>query len=117
MCIRDSGNNNNNKNNNNNNNKNNNNNNNNIRSEPAETVSRGAVPVISGNAIRVRQPIRCHTHTSCRSAPPPWLSLIHISEPTRLLSTSYAVFCLKKNKSQVMPNRDYAGQRTKRDTG
>ena len=26
------------------------------------------------------------------------LSLIHISEPTRLLSTSYAVFCLKKKK-------------------
>ena len=25
------------------------------------------------------------------------LSLIHISEPTRLLSISYAVFCLKKN--------------------
>ena len=24
------------------------------------------------------------------------LSLIHISEPTSLLSTSYAVFCLKK---------------------
>ena len=24
------------------------------------------------------------------------LSLIHTSEPTRLLSTSYAVFCLKK---------------------
>ena len=24
------------------------------------------------------------------------LSLIHISEPTRLLSTSYAVFCLTK---------------------
>src|SRR5674536_399587 len=24
-----------------------------------------------------------------------WLSLIHISEPTRLLSISYAVFCLK----------------------
>src|SRR5665254_20381 len=29
------------------------------------------------------------------------LSLIHISEPTRLLSTSYAVFCLKKkNKNK-----------------
>ena len=28
------------------------------------------------------------------------LSLIHISEPTRLLSTSYAVFCLKKKKVQ-----------------
>ena len=25
-----------------------------------------------------------------------YLSLIHISEPTRLLSISYAVFCLKK---------------------
>src|SRR5678816_698396 len=42
------------------------------------------------------------------SEPPPrhdWLSalswglsLIHISEPTRLLSISYAVFCLKKKK-------------------
>src|SRR5678815_3842520 len=27
-------------------------------------------------------------------AVPSWLSLIHISEPTRLLSISYAVFCL-----------------------
>eukprot|EP00658_Telonema_sp_P-2_P071241 TRINITY_DN60540_c0_g1_i1.p1 TRINITY_DN60540_c0_g1~~TRINITY_DN60540_c0_g1_i1.p1 ORF type:complete len:271 (+),score=77.43 TRINITY_DN60540_c0_g1_i1:81-893(+) len=29
------------------------------------------------------------------------LSLIHISEPTRLLSISYAVFCLKKKKRQT----------------
>src|SRR5678815_387350 len=29
----------------------------------------------------------------------PCLSLIHISEPTRLLSISYAVFCLKKKKT------------------
>eukprot|EP00658_Telonema_sp_P-2_P046785 TRINITY_DN35094_c0_g1_i1.p1 TRINITY_DN35094_c0_g1~~TRINITY_DN35094_c0_g1_i1.p1 ORF type:complete len:116 (-),score=12.16 TRINITY_DN35094_c0_g1_i1:21-368(-) len=29
------------------------------------------------------------------------LSLIHISEPTRLLSISYAVFCLKKKKTTV----------------
>eukprot|EP00658_Telonema_sp_P-2_P080124 TRINITY_DN7905_c0_g1_i1.p1 TRINITY_DN7905_c0_g1~~TRINITY_DN7905_c0_g1_i1.p1 ORF type:complete len:166 (-),score=34.56 TRINITY_DN7905_c0_g1_i1:62-559(-) len=29
------------------------------------------------------------------------LSLIHISEPTRLLSISYAVFCLKKKKKDV----------------
>src|SRR5678816_4810460 len=28
------------------------------------------------------------------------LSLIHISEPTRLLSISYAVFCLKKKKTR-----------------
>eukprot|EP00658_Telonema_sp_P-2_P031836 TRINITY_DN23740_c0_g1_i2.p1 TRINITY_DN23740_c0_g1~~TRINITY_DN23740_c0_g1_i2.p1 ORF type:complete len:139 (+),score=17.54 TRINITY_DN23740_c0_g1_i2:136-552(+) len=30
------------------------------------------------------------------------LSLIHISEPTRLLSISYAVFCLKKKKLTAM---------------
>eukprot|EP00658_Telonema_sp_P-2_P025530 TRINITY_DN20286_c0_g1_i2.p1 TRINITY_DN20286_c0_g1~~TRINITY_DN20286_c0_g1_i2.p1 ORF type:complete len:214 (+),score=43.28 TRINITY_DN20286_c0_g1_i2:102-743(+) len=30
----------------------------------------------------------------------PDLSLIHISEPTRLLSISYAVFCLKKKKEK-----------------
>ena len=31
------------------------------------------------------------------------LSLIHISEPTRLLSISYAVFCLKK-KNNTQPH-------------
>eukprot|EP00658_Telonema_sp_P-2_P066785 TRINITY_DN5574_c0_g2_i1.p1 TRINITY_DN5574_c0_g2~~TRINITY_DN5574_c0_g2_i1.p1 ORF type:complete len:316 (-),score=45.80 TRINITY_DN5574_c0_g2_i1:13-960(-) len=31
------------------------------------------------------------------------LSLIHISEPTRLLSISYAVFCLKKKKKTTLP--------------
>src|SRR5678816_3000232 len=30
-----------------------------------------------------------------------YLSLIHISEPTRLLSISYAVFCLKKKKKKT----------------
>src|SRR5678816_4777855 len=29
------------------------------------------------------------------------LSLIHISEPTRLLSISYAVFCLKKKNTKT----------------
>eukprot|EP00658_Telonema_sp_P-2_P027830 TRINITY_DN2142_c0_g1_i2.p3 TRINITY_DN2142_c0_g1~~TRINITY_DN2142_c0_g1_i2.p3 ORF type:complete len:120 (+),score=17.50 TRINITY_DN2142_c0_g1_i2:401-760(+) len=33
-------------------------------------------------------------------APTKRLSLIHISEPTRLLSISYAVFCLKKKKKK-----------------
>ena len=32
------------------------------------------------------------------------LSLIHISEPTRLLSISYAVFCLKKKKPSFNPS-------------
>ncbi len=38
---------------------------------------------------------------SCGLAGEGWvvrLPLIHISEPTRLLSISYAVFCLKKKK-------------------
>eukprot|EP00658_Telonema_sp_P-2_P082368 TRINITY_DN869_c0_g1_i19.p1 TRINITY_DN869_c0_g1~~TRINITY_DN869_c0_g1_i19.p1 ORF type:complete len:108 (-),score=13.78 TRINITY_DN869_c0_g1_i19:112-435(-) len=35
-----------------------------------------------------------YSHTLSR------LSLIHISEPTRLLSISYAVFCLKKKKKK-----------------
>eukprot|EP00658_Telonema_sp_P-2_P024509 TRINITY_DN19852_c0_g1_i3.p1 TRINITY_DN19852_c0_g1~~TRINITY_DN19852_c0_g1_i3.p1 ORF type:complete len:154 (-),score=26.29 TRINITY_DN19852_c0_g1_i3:60-521(-) len=34
------------------------------------------------------------------------LSLIHISEPTRLLSISYAVFCLKKKKKIYKTNTD-----------
>src|SRR5674536_137436 len=33
------------------------------------------------------------------------LSLIHISEPTRLLSISYAVFCLKKKKNETEKQR------------
>ena len=33
----------------------------------------------------------------------PYLSLIHISEPTRPLYISYAVFCLKKNASRPAP--------------
>src|SRR5674536_389796 len=33
------------------------------------------------------------------------LSLIHISEPTRLLSISYAVFCLKKKKKTQLATK------------
>ena len=36
------------------------------------------------------------------------LSLIHISEPTRLLSISYAVFCLKKKKNKLLTHQDAA---------
>eukprot|EP00658_Telonema_sp_P-2_P010324 TRINITY_DN13891_c0_g1_i1.p1 TRINITY_DN13891_c0_g1~~TRINITY_DN13891_c0_g1_i1.p1 ORF type:complete len:1462 (-),score=417.56 TRINITY_DN13891_c0_g1_i1:67-4452(-) len=35
-----------------------------------------------------------------------YLSLIHISEPTRLLSISYAVFCLKKKKKKILQNKE-----------
>eukprot|EP00658_Telonema_sp_P-2_P072239 TRINITY_DN61404_c0_g1_i1.p2 TRINITY_DN61404_c0_g1~~TRINITY_DN61404_c0_g1_i1.p2 ORF type:complete len:127 (+),score=33.75 TRINITY_DN61404_c0_g1_i1:109-489(+) len=43
-----------------------------------------------------QQEVRCQH--SVRVDAPVLLSLIHISEPTRLLSISYAVFCLKKKK-------------------
>ena len=33
-----------------------------------------------------------------------WLSLIHISEPTRQAEISYAVFCLKKKKKKKSEN-------------
>eukprot|EP00658_Telonema_sp_P-2_P047946 TRINITY_DN3649_c0_g1_i5.p1 TRINITY_DN3649_c0_g1~~TRINITY_DN3649_c0_g1_i5.p1 ORF type:complete len:302 (-),score=61.58 TRINITY_DN3649_c0_g1_i5:39-944(-) len=39
-------------------------------------------------------------HSSIWMSFPQELSLIHISEPTRLLSISYAVFCLKKKKKK-----------------
>src|SRR5660398_310864 len=40
-------------------------------------------------------------YTNSRANPKPQrLSLIHISEPTRLRRISYAVFCLKKKKKQ-----------------
>ena len=41
------------------------------------------------------------------------LSLIHISEPTRLLSISYAVFCLKKKKhvSRLHTRNSYTKRR------
>src|SRR5664279_6036471 len=38
---------------------------------------------------------RCCKHHQCSA---PFLSLIHISEPTRRTPISYAVFCLKKKK-------------------
>ena len=47
------------------------------------------------------------------------LSLIHISEPTRLLSISYAVFCLKKKKNKqkiTEPTSSYIQLRPKMTT-
>src|SRR5665254_27223 len=43
---------------------------------------------------------RCFRTGKWAGFSPLMLSLIHISEPTRLLSISYAVFCLKKKKKK-----------------
>src|SRR5678815_714492 len=52
----------------------------------------------NSNARRYAFPIRSRrcAPDARATATTPNLSLIHISEPTRLLSISYAVFCLKK---------------------
>eukprot|EP00658_Telonema_sp_P-2_P069708 TRINITY_DN59070_c0_g1_i1.p2 TRINITY_DN59070_c0_g1~~TRINITY_DN59070_c0_g1_i1.p2 ORF type:complete len:104 (-),score=5.80 TRINITY_DN59070_c0_g1_i1:5-316(-) len=67
----------------------------------AEYPERG----VGVRAAGCRCRLTCTTGTSHPAIPqmlPPYsaliLSLIHISEPTRLLSISYAVFCLKKKK-------------------
>ena len=48
-------------------------------------------------------PCICYLITITSPGVPCNLSLIHISEPTRLLSISYAVFCLKKKTGQPVP--------------
>src|SRR5678816_356836 len=61
---------------------------------PAPRYSRpGIAPPCSVTAISDR-----HTSLGSSRHAALCLSLIHISEPTRLLSISYAVFCLKKKK-------------------
>eukprot|EP00658_Telonema_sp_P-2_P056354 TRINITY_DN44814_c0_g1_i2.p1 TRINITY_DN44814_c0_g1~~TRINITY_DN44814_c0_g1_i2.p1 ORF type:complete len:155 (-),score=39.26 TRINITY_DN44814_c0_g1_i2:41-505(-) len=49
-------------------------------------------------------PQRIEEYDTCHMSELYHLSLIHISEPTRLLSISYAVFCLKKKKKKLVKN-------------
>src|SRR5665254_17562 len=44
-----------------------------------------------------------------------FLSLIHISEPTRLLSISYAVFCLKKKNKLLFQKKKKKKNKEKKD--
>src|SRR5660398_137870 len=46
----------------------------------------------------IRAPATVRIRRATTFCTPWWLSLIHISEPTRLRRISYAVFCLKKKK-------------------
>src|SRR5678815_1393486 len=70
-----------------------------IRRPPRSTLDRSS----AASDVYKRQPL-CSIHQSCNSYVyyrEYDLSLIHISEPTRLLSISYAVFCLKKKKKKI----------------
>eukprot|EP00658_Telonema_sp_P-2_P074015 TRINITY_DN63186_c0_g1_i1.p1 TRINITY_DN63186_c0_g1~~TRINITY_DN63186_c0_g1_i1.p1 ORF type:complete len:104 (-),score=12.90 TRINITY_DN63186_c0_g1_i1:41-352(-) len=55
-----------------------------------------------------------HTMVYLHVTPQLALSLIHISEPTRLLSISYAVFCLKKKKNILIHNYAIYGFKRKK---
>src|SRR5678815_3045961 len=68
-----------------------------IRRPPRSTLDRSS----AASDVYKRQAWRCRSrspHKTGRRIGWRSLSLIHISEPTRLLSISYAVFCLKKKK-------------------
>ena len=63
-----------------------------------QLVNEGAVPLL----IRQKHWMEVDDEKTASPVPSPdgkWLSLIHISEPTRQAEISYAVFCLKKKKN------------------
>src|SRR5678815_728565 len=69
-----------------------------IRRPPRSTLDRSS----AASDVYKRQRWNLTTVSCCHSKAWVWrLSLIHISEPTRLLSISYAVFCLKKKKKNI----------------
>eukprot|EP00658_Telonema_sp_P-2_P068543 TRINITY_DN5747_c0_g1_i2.p1 TRINITY_DN5747_c0_g1~~TRINITY_DN5747_c0_g1_i2.p1 ORF type:complete len:148 (+),score=43.21 TRINITY_DN5747_c0_g1_i2:428-871(+) len=76
-----------------------------IRARIAATARSLSLPLLMISMVSMRLIRSPASSDLCKPAPcelaPQWhLSLIHISEPTRLLSISYAVFCLKKKKKK-----------------
>src|SRR5674536_379165 len=67
--------------------------------------TRALLLVLAGVPVLIAVAVKLSAHPPRPGEGPPFLdlSLIHISEPTRLLSISYAVFCLKKNKQRLTP--------------
>src|SRR5450756_2899952 len=70
-----------------------------VGSYPAVGVGKGIARSGAGPEP-VGSPDLCLDLLAGRAASGQRLSLIHISEPTRLGMSSYAVFCLKKKKTQ-----------------
>src|SRR5450756_2772827 len=70
---------------------------------PVSTAFQSDVSVYASISISVLQPVttvRPFSSPNVRRSTPLYLSLIHISEPTRLGMISYAVFCLKKKNER-----------------
>ena len=70
------------------------------RDKPGHQTSGDAGDERHGQAERGHVDVAC-SHRPVLEQRAQDLSLIHISEPTRLLSISYAVFCLKKKKNHI----------------
>ena len=85
-----------------------------VYAKPAETAMRTVLACASsrkipfvvtfGNHDNEQDKTRAELYDVVRSVP--YLSLIHISEPTRQAEISYAVFCLKKKKF-LLAKRQY----------
>ena len=73
---------------------------------PALGMSNGPGAYNSNDELTVKYGCSCHNNGApsdravvmVTGVPLMYLSLIHISEPTRRYAISYAVFCLKKKK-------------------
>src|SRR5678816_4808929 len=81
-----------------------------IARDDGELIVRTLVPEVIHAGIAIHGHLEITTKLGARFSAkqvvitvedPHHLSLIHISEPTRLLSISYAVFCLKKKKTNT----------------
>src|SRR5665254_23603 len=72
-----------------------------VRSSAASDVYKRQIPGCPRDPRRARH-----------RPPGSLLSLIHISEPTRLLSISYAVFCLKKKKTNSQTKKTETKDKT-----
>eukprot|EP00658_Telonema_sp_P-2_P029458 TRINITY_DN2240_c0_g1_i7.p1 TRINITY_DN2240_c0_g1~~TRINITY_DN2240_c0_g1_i7.p1 ORF type:complete len:108 (-),score=33.47 TRINITY_DN2240_c0_g1_i7:38-361(-) len=70
----------------------------------AALVTPGAIHAPHSRPRQLRPSLRVAKSVRTRQQRVRTLSLIHISEPTRLLSISYAVFCLKKKKKKTTSN-------------
>src|SRR5450756_3221725 len=90
-----------------------------IRRPPRSTQSRSSAASDVYKRQRARSddrrglPRRQRLRDVPRRQPAQGLSLIHISEPTRLGMISYAVFCLKKKKKTTTKKKNKTKQRTK----
>ena len=68
--------------------------------EVTKFLDEDLLPQVEAAFAQYKTADRSELETQYKRAVDQALSLIHISEPTRLLSISYAVFCLKKKNKQ-----------------